>query len=116
MARKASRLVYSTDSARNANIDRKGKAKRPAGPSLAPEKQMAGIRREKKGRRGKTVTVIHDLQLTETDLKALAKKLKAACGTGGSAKDGIIVIQGDHREKIAEKLLALGYKSKFTGG
>ena len=67
-------------------------------------------------RGGKTVTLVHDLQLTEADLKALAKQLKAACGTGGSAKDGEIVIQGDHREAIAAALQGLGYKTKFTGG
>ncbi len=74
------------------------------------------IRREKKGRGGKTVTVIYDLKLTPDDLKSLAKQLKQACGTGGTVKDGVIEIQGDHREKIAERLKGLGYKTKFAGG
>ena len=50
------------------------------------------------------------------DVRLVAKQLKAACGTGGSAKDGEIVIQGDHREAIAAALQGLGYKTKFTGG
>jgi len=84
--------------------------------SLPPQQQTAGILRERKGRGGKTVTVVHGLQLTPDDLKALAKDLKAACGTGGTVKDGDIEIQGDHREKVATRLRALGYKTKMVGG
>ena len=77
---------------------------------------MARIRREKKGRRGKTVTVESDLQLSPEDLKSLSKRLKQACGSGGTVKDGNIEIQGDHRDKVASELGALGYKTKFAGG
>jgi translation initiation factor 1 len=77
---------------------------------------VAHIRLEKKGRGGKTVTVILNLQLTAGDLKSLGKHLKRACGTGGTVKDGNIEIQGDHREKVAAALAELGYKSKFAGG
>ena len=49
-------------------------------------------------------------------MKSLGKQLKRACGTGGTVKDGNIEIQGDHREKVAAELEALGYKTKFTGG
>lgn len=84
--------------------------------SLPPQQQTAAIRRETKGRGGKTVTVVRDLQLSPEDLKALATQLKQACGTGGTVKDGAIEIQGDHREKIAARLRSLGYKTKFTGG
>jgi len=84
--------------------------------SLPPGQQTAAIQRETKGRGGKTVTVIRNLQLSPDELKALATQLKQACGTGGAIKDGMIEIQGDHREKIAAKLRALGYKTKFTGG
>jgi translation initiation factor 1 len=84
--------------------------------SLPPQQQTAAIRREKKGRGGKTVTIVYDLQLTPDDLKALAKQLKQICGTGGTVKEGTIEIQGDHREKIAERLRSLGYKTKFAGG
>ncbi len=84
--------------------------------SLPPEQQTAAIHFEKKGRGGKTVCVIRGLQLTEEDLKALAKDLKQACGTGGTAREGTIEIQGDHRPKLAARLQALGYRTKFVGG
>lgn len=84
--------------------------------SLPASSQTAAIQRETKGRGGKTVTVIRNLQLSGDDLKALATQLKQTCGTGGTVKDGLIEIQGDHREKIAAKMRSLGYKVKFTGG
>ena len=84
--------------------------------SLPPEQQVAHIRREKKGRRGKTVTVVGNLQLSTEDMKSLGKHLKQACGTGGTVKEGNIEIQGDHRDKVASELGSLGYKTKFTGG
>lgn len=84
--------------------------------SLPPSQQTAGILRERKGRGGKTVTIIRDLQLTPEDLKALSAKLKTACGTGGTVKEGAIEIQGDHREHVAQVLRAQGYKTKFIGG
>jgi translation initiation factor 1 len=84
--------------------------------SLPPEQQTASIQREKKGRGGKTVTVVRGLQLSEEDLKTLSKQLKQACGTGGTVKEGVMEIQGDHRETIAAHLRQLGYKTKFTGG
>lgn len=84
--------------------------------SRPPEEQTAEIRREKKGRGGKTVTVIYGLELVPKDLKALAKQLKKKCGTGGAAKKGRIEIQGDLRDRISEELQKLGYKTKFIGG
>ena len=84
--------------------------------SLPPEQQVAHIQREIKGRRGKTVTVIQNLQLSADDAKSLSKRLKRACGSGGTVKDGNIEIQGDHRDKGAAELETLGYKTKFTGG
>jgi len=84
--------------------------------SLPPEQQEAHIRRETKGRGGKTVTVVRNLQLSAEDMKSLGKRLKHACGSGGTVKDGTIEIQGDHRDKVAAELQALGYKTKFTGG
>jgi translation initiation factor 1 len=88
----------------------------PKPVSLPPGGQTAAIQRETKGRGGKTVTVVRNLQLAPQELKALATQLKQACGTGGTVKDGAIEIQGDHREKIAATLRSLGYKTKFTGG
>lgn len=74
------------------------------------------VRREKKGRGGKTATVIVGVPLAEKELKALAKKLKAKCGTGGSVKSGEIIIQGDHRDKLVEELRKAGYDAKPSGG
>ncbi|MCP4360708.1 MAG: translation initiation factor [Chloroflexi bacterium] len=83
---------------------------------MLPEKQTARLHREKKGRGGKTVVVIKNLQLTSADRNALAKQLKKACGVGGSIKDSDIEIQGDVREKVAAELQKHGYKTKFVGG
>jgi len=74
------------------------------------------IRREVKGRRGKTVTTISGVPLPEDELLALAGDLKRSCGTGGSAKQGVIEIQGDHRDALAESLRARGYTVKLAGG
>ena len=82
----------------------------------APEKHKLILQRERKGRGGKTVTVIRGFQLTPQSLTALAKQLKAACGTGGTAKEDSIEIQGDHRQKLAELLAKLGYPYKLSGG
>jgi translation initiation factor 1 len=88
----------------------------PQQRSLPPQEQTAEIRREKKGRGGKTVTVVRGLSLKEKDLKELGKQLKQACGSGGTVKDGTVEIQGDHRQEVADLLNRLGYKTKFTGG
>jgi translation initiation factor 1 len=77
---------------------------------------MIYLHHESKGRGGKGVTLIKGLVLSEVDMSALAKKLKQACGTGGTIKDGVIEIQGEHREKIADFLRKLGYKVKVAGG
>ena len=118
MAQKRRRVVYSTDSAVAKRCPRCGSypCRCPKPKSLPPEQQTACIRREKKGRGGKTVTVIMELQLTPDDMKALSTKLKKSCGSGGAVKEDTIEIQGDHREKVAEELQKLGYKTKFVGG
>lgn len=84
--------------------------------SLPPEQQTAYLHRESSGRGGKPVTLVKNLVLSAADLKALAKKLKEACGTGGTVKEGIIEIQGEQRERVAEVLRKLGYKVKIAGG
>lgn len=84
--------------------------------SLPPQQQTVYLHRESSGRAGKAVTLVKKLILSEDDLKALAKKLKQECGTGGTVKDGVIEIQGEHREKIADVLQKLGYKVKIAGG
>lgn len=84
--------------------------------SLPPGQQTAYLHRESGGRGGKVVSVVKNLILTEEDLKTLAKKLKQECGTGGTVKDGMIEIQGEHRQRMAEVLTKLGYKVKIAGG
>lgn len=88
----------------------------PPTRSGPPAQLEAHIRREKKGRGGKTVTLVYNLRLPPNDLKALGRHLRQVCGTGGTVKDGAIEIQGDHRDKVAEALQQAGYRTKFTGG
>lgn len=95
---------------------RKNQPKAAAVKSLPPAQQTAYLHRETKGRGGKIVTLVKNLVLSEKDMKALAKKLKRSCGTGGTIKDGQIEIQGDHRQKISEVLNRLGFKAKIAGG
>ncbi len=80
--------------------------------TLPPEQQDLRVWLEKNHRGGKTATVIKDFRGTEADLETLGKILKTKCGTGGSAKDGEIIIQGDHRDKIMVLLIQQGYKAK----
>ena len=74
------------------------------------------VGRETKGRKGKGVTIISGLDLNETLLKELARKLKQKCGSGGSVKNGVIEIQGDHRDELVEHLKNIGYTTKRSGG
>ncbi|MCP4426906.1 MAG: stress response translation initiation inhibitor YciH [Chloroflexi bacterium] len=118
MKRKKRNIVYSTDPAYKKRCSRCGSfpCRCPKPKSLPPQQQAPRIFRDRKGRGGKTVTVIRDLQLTPEDLAALGKQLKKKCGSGGAIKDGNIEIQGDHREKAAAELQKLGYKTKLAGG
>ena len=84
--------------------------------SLPPNQQAAYLHRESKGRGGKTVTLVKNLILSEADLKSLSNRLKQTCGSGGTVKDGLIKIQGEHRQTIEEVLKGLGYKVKIAGG
>ncbi|RUR32984.1 translation initiation factor Sui1 [Vreelandella nanhaiensis] len=83
---------------------------------LATLDGIVRIRRETSGRKGKGVTTISGIPLSEAELKTLAKTLKKRCGTGGAVKDGVIEIQGDHRETLREVLTAQGYQVKLAGG
>lgn len=117
MPRDRDRVVYSTGGAsRRCPQCGSDPCRCPRVRSLPPQQQTARIRRERKGRAGKTVTIVNDLQLAPKDLAALGKHLKAACGTGGTIKDGNIEIQGDHRERVVAELRKLGYKAKLAGG
>ncbi len=82
----------------------------PDEPDTPPkEKQALRIVLETKHRGGKAVTVVYGFQGSSTDLDALGKQLKTHCGTGGAVKEGDIIIQGDHREKVLQWLLKNGY-------
>jgi len=82
-----------------------------------PKEQITlKVGRETAGRRGKGVTTIFDMPLSEATVLELAAKLKQRCGTGGTVKDGRIEIQGDQRERIVTELEKLGYKVKRVGG
>ena len=86
------------------------------GGFLPPQQQTIYLHRESAGRGGKAVTLVRNLVLSAEAMKSLAKRLKQECGTGGTVKDGVIEIQGEHREKIAGLLTKLGYKVKIAGG
>jgi translation initiation factor 1 len=84
----------------------------------APQKSDGIVRlmRETKGRKGKGVTLISGVPLNNEYLKKLAKTLKQKCGSGGSIKNGVIEIQGDHRDLLENEISKLGYKVKRAGG
>jgi translation initiation factor 1 len=85
-------------------------------PDLPPRQQTVYVQRDRKRRKGKTVTVVSGLQLNPAAFKELLTTLKTICGAGGTLKDGELEVQGDQREKVADKLRELGYKVKFVGG
>ena len=96
-----------------------GRAEFPAPPAEAPappkkpaERPVVRVGRETKGRRGKGVTTVFDLPLSASEIEKLAARLKAKCGTGGTVKDGVIEIQGDHRDRLVSELEGLGYRVK----
>jgi translation initiation factor 1 len=111
-------LVYSTESGRMCPACRQpigacvcGQAPRgPAGDGIVR------VSRETKGRGGKGVTLVQGLALDADALVSLAKQLKTACGSGGTVKDGVIEVQGDHRERVIELLEAQGLAVKRAGG
>ena len=77
---------------------------------------MVRVSRETKGRAGKGVTLVKGLPLAPAELTALGKQLKAACGSGGTVKDGVVEVQGDHCDKVIAWLAAKGWKVKRAGG
>lgn len=84
--------------------------------TLPNNQQLLYVSIDRKQRKGKDVTLVEGFVGTDEDLKTLGKKLKSACGVGGTAKDGDILIQGNHRDKVIELLEKDGYKTKRKGG
>lgn len=119
------RLVYSTETGRicpkcgkpamKCGCQSK-KKQNPARASLDRGDGVIRVQRETKGRKGKTVTLVHGAPLSDGELKDFAKHLKTRCGAGGAVKDRVIEIQGDHRETLVEEIRKQGYPVKLAGG
>jgi translation initiation factor 1 len=109
----SSRVVWSSSD---------GDLRKAPDPSKARARAVAAaggrvkVRRETSGRRGKAVTTVANVPLDDDGLRELAGQLKKRCGVGGSVKDGVIELQGDHREVVLEALKADGYDAVLAGG
>lgn len=103
-------FVYST------NPDFSFDSENESEETLSPQDQRLSLHRETKGRGGKAVVIVRGFVGNDEDLQQLSKQLKAHCGTGGSVKDGEIIIQGDQREKVSAYLTSKGYQCKRVGG
>ncbi len=119
MKRHGGGLVYSSTDGRMCSS-----CGRPVGKCTCAEKNpradrgdgVVRVRREVKGRRGKAVTTISGIPLPDDELRSLAGELKRRCATGGSVKEGVIEIQGDHRDLLVGELKERGYLVKLAGG
>jgi translation initiation factor 1 len=117
-----SRLVYSTETGRicpkcQSPISAcKCNKKRPESKSQVKSDGIIRIRREVKGRKGKTVTTISGFDFDNNSLSDISKQLKQHCGTGGIVKDGVVIIQGDHWDTVKSLLEGQGYLVKLAGG
>jgi translation initiation factor 1 len=117
-------LVYSTDAGRMCPACRQPLATcRCAADDAARRAARTGsadgvarVTRETQGRGGKAVTVVRGLQLPDDELLALGKQLRTACGAGGTVKDGVIEVQGDHTERVVAWLVQKQFKAKRAGG
>ena len=112
-------LVYSTDSGRMCPACRQALADctcRSAAAAAAVGNGQVRVSRETQGRGGKAVTVVRGLALGADALQALGKRLRSACGVGGTCKDGVLELQGDHVEHVLALLLAEGHRAKRSGG
>jgi translation initiation factor 1 len=110
MAKRDRNLVWSSDD---------GDLRKARDPDPRPRPQGGGrvkVRRETAGRRGKAVTTVSGVPLDDDGLRELAGRLKKRCGVGGSAKGGVIELQGDHRDAVVEALRADGYDVVLAGG
>ncbi len=114
------RVVYSTEYGQTNKRSSSKKTRRASASSAPPihniAKQGVRIRREIKGRGGKTVCIIEGLSCNDIDMKSLMKRLKKILGTGGAVKGRCLEIQGNHRDKLMELLQKEGIKAKLAGG
>jgi translation initiation factor 1 len=111
-------LVYSTEGGRMCPVCRCALASCicKTAPKPAVGDGIMRVSRETKGRGGKSVTLVRGLPLDDAALAALGKRLRSACGAGGTVKDGIIEVQGDHAERLVPLLQAEGWTVKRAGG
>jgi translation initiation factor 1 len=116
----SSNLVYSTDGGRMCPACRKPLAacicKALSEAASRTGDGIVRVSRESKGRGGKTVTLVRGVALDGDALAALGKRLRTACGAGGTLRDGVLEIQGDHRERVIALLAAQGFVVKAAGG
>lgn len=119
------RIVYSTGSEDSRSVANRSSSKssairapeNPAGPWPSIQgREVVRVHRERKGRGGKTVSIITGVKSPAAGQRALLKLLKTTLGTGGTLEEAALVIQGDHRERIVEILKELGYTAKVAGG
>jgi len=104
-------IVYSTASDFSYDYEQAAEAE-----TLPPQQQNLRVLIDRKNRGGKEATLVTGFIGTDADLQALGKLLKSKCGVGGSAKDGEIIVQGNHADKVLQLLLQQGYKAKIAGG
>ena len=112
-------LVYSTEAGRMCPACRRPIAQcscRTAAAPLAPADGIVRVTRETKGRGGKAVTIVRGAPVDAAGLVKLGQDLKAACGSGGTVKDGAVEVQGDHADKVVALLQQRGWKVKRAGG
>jgi len=115
-------LVYSTESGKICPLCQESvlectcKKKKSRSQTNIKFDGIIRVQREVKGRKGKTVTTVSGFQINADELKNLAAQLRRRCGTGGSVKDGVIIIQGDHRDTLIAELKHRGFKAKLAGG
>jgi translation initiation factor 1 len=111
-------LVYSTDAGRMCPVCRKPMAQCGCtrAPAVPAGDGIVRVQRETKGRGGKAVTVVKGVPVDAVALDALGKQLRTACGAGGTVKDGVIEVQGDHLARVMELLQTQGFTVKKAGG
>ena len=115
-----SRLVYSTDGGRvrddSPAVPARGKAAPPRPQPAPPNDGVVRIQRDSRGRKGKTATTVTGLPGSDAELDTILRALKQHCGAGGSREGRILEVQGDHRDRLLERLAAMGFKVKLAGG